>query len=296
MATIFNLGSINTDHFYRLPHLPEAGETLAAIGYERGLGGKGANQSVALARAGATVRHIGAIGEDGLWMVERMVAAGVDCQHVENIGVASGHAIINVDVDAENTIILYPGANRALSWDCVMEAISGARSGDVLVMQNETAHQVSAARFAQEQGLNVIYSAAPFEAESVRDVLPFITTLILNAVEASQLCAAMDTTLSRVPVSQILVTHGADGAVLHDHISGQKIAVSAFKVEAVDTSGAGDTFAGFFVAARAEGMTSEAALRFASAASAIKVTRAGTADAIPTREEVVQFLNDHPSE
>ena len=296
MAMIFNLGSINTDHFYRLPHLPEAGETLAATAYERGLGGKGANQSVALARAGANVRHIGAVGADGLWMIDRMVAAGVDCRHVQQSDAASGHAIINIDVRAENTIILYPGANRAISRDWVTQALLSARSGDVLVMQNETAHQVGAAQFAQKQGLKVIYSAAPFEAGAVRDVLPFISVLILNAVEAAQLCAALGVTLAQVPVAQILVTHGADGAVLYDLASGREISVPAFKVEAIDTSGAGDTFAGFFVAGLAEGMAPEAAMRFASAASAIKVTRAGTADAIPSRAEVEQFLSSQPSE
>lgn len=296
MATIYNLGSINTDHFYRLPHLPEPGETLAATQYERGLGGKGANQSVALARAGAKVLHIGAVGADGVWMVDRMTAAGVDCRHVEQSAAASGHAIINVDAQAENTIILYPGANRAISRDWVIGALSGARAADVLVMQNETAHQIETARFGQEQGLKVVYSAAPFEADAVRSVLPFISVLILNAVEAAQLCEALGVELNEVPVPQILVTHGSNGAVWHDLAQGREIAVPAFKVNAVDTSGAGDTFAGFFVAGIAEGMPPETAMRLASAASALKVTRAGTADAIPTREEVTQFLADQPSE
>jgi ribokinase len=229
-------------------------------------------------------------------MVDRMTAAGVDCRHVEQSASASGHAIINVDADAENTIILYPGANRAISRDWVLAALSEARAEDVVIMQNETAHQIDVARFAQEQGLKVIYSAAPFEAESVREVLPFISILILNAVEAAQLCAALNVELAQVPVAQILVTHGADGAVWHDLTAMDQIVIPAFKVNAVDTSGAGDTFAGFFVAGIAEGMNPKEAMRLASAASSLKVTRAGTADAIPTRGEVTQFLNAQPSE
>ena len=296
MATIYNFGSINTDHVYRLGHFPSAGETLAATDYARGLGGKGANQSVALAKAGAAVRHIGAVGEDGLWMIERMQAAGVDCRHVEQGDTPSGHAIINVDSEGENTIVLYPGANRTISPDHITQALSQAQAGDLLVMQNETAHQANTARFAQEQGLKLIYSAAPFEAKAVQEVLPYVWLLLLNAVEAEQLSAALGVALQDLPVPHVLVTRGADGAIWYDLEAGAQNAIPAFKVSAVDTTGAGDTFAGYLTAALSEGLPQAAAMRLASAASALKVTRAGTADAIPTRAEVDAFLRDQPSE
>ncbi|PYF11983.1 ribokinase [Rhodobacter viridis] len=290
--TIFNLGSINADHFYRLPHLTLPGETLAATSYDRGLGGKGANQSVAAARAGAVVRHIGATGADGAWMRAELAADGVDCAHVAEAEVASGHAIIMVDASGENSIVLFPGANRAVPLTALEAAMATAAAGDWMLMQNETSAQVEAVALAKARGVKVAYSAAPFEAEAVRKVLADLDLLLLNAVEAAQLCAELGTTLDALPVKAVCVTHGAKGAVWHD-LAGQTAQEQpAFKVTPVDTTAAGDTFAGYLVAGLAEGMTPPQALRLAAAASALKVTRAGTAAAIPTRAEVETFLKD----
>ncbi|MDV7270582.1 ribokinase [Thioclava sp. A2] len=288
--TIFNLGSINTDHFYRLPHLPAPGETLAALGYQRGLGGKGANQSVAVARAGGDVRHIGAIGPDGGWMLERMEGFGVDCRHVARIGTVSGHAIINTDPSGENAIVIHPGANREIPPDAMKQALAEAASGDFLILQNESSLQAKSARFAQEQGLFVVYSAAPFDADAVRQVLPYVSLLLMNEVEAAQICEALDCTLEALPVPFVCVTMGGKGAVWRDLRAGTSVEVAAYPVEVVDTTGAGDTFAGYLVAGLAEGMEPARAMRLASAAGAVKVTRAGTADAIPDRAEVDAFL------
>lgn len=290
--TIFNLGSINADHFYRLPHLTLAGETLAATSYDRGLGGKGANQSVAAARAGAVVRHIGATGADGAWMRAELAADGVDCAHVAEVEVASGHAIIMVDASGENSIVLFPGANRAVPLTAVEAALAGAAADDWMLMQNETSAQLEAVALAKARGVKVAYSAAPFEAEAVRKVLADLDLLLLNAVEAAQLCEALGTTLDALPVKAVCVTHGAKGAVWHD-LAGKTVQEQpAFKVTPVDTTAAGDTFAGYLVAGLAEGMMPPQALRLAAGASALKVTRAGTAAAIPTRAEVDVFLQD----
>lgn len=290
--TIFNLGSINADHFYRLPHLPAPGETLAATGHSRGLGGKGANQSVAAARAGAVVRHIGAVGAEGGWMVAKLQAAGVDCAHVAELTGASGHAIINVDAEGENAIVIYPGANREIPLSEVLEALSTAQDGDWFLLQNETSLQAEAARIAQEQGLSVAYSAAPFDAAAVMAVLPYLTLLIVNEVEAAQLCAALGVTLADLPVPQVVVTLGGRGAKWHDLRAGEEHFVPAFAVHAVDTTAAGDTFAGYLVAGLAEGLPPAGAMRLAAAASAVKVTRAGTAEVIPARDEVNAFLKE----
>ena len=292
---IYCLGSINADHFYRLPHLPAPGETLAASAYTRGLGGKGANQSVAAARAGARVAHLGAVGADGAWMLARLEALGVDCQSVVTLDVASGHAMIAVDEAGENAIVLYPGANREIPLDMVADALREAGSGDALILQNETNAQVEAARFAQEQGLFVTYSAAPFDAAAVEAVLPFVSLLLLNEVEASQLCAALGVDLSDLPVPAVCVTRGKDGASYYDLRAGTETRAPVFPVEPVDTTGAGDTFAGYLVAGLTEGLSVADALRLASGAAALKVTRAGTADAIPARAEVETFLGDQPS-
>ena len=285
--TIYNLGSINIDHFYRLPHLPAPGETLAATDYTVGLGGKGANQSAAAAKAGARVVHIGAVGPEGGWTVARLQGWGVDTGCIARIDVPTGHAIINVEATGENTIVLFPGANRALPFDAVKRALAPAKPGDLLLLQNETAHQVEAAALAREKGLHVMYSAAPFDVEAVRAVLKYVSVLAVNAVEADQLCVALGVTLEQISVPEILVTRGSAGAEWRG--DGKIIKAPPIKVDAVDTTGAGDTFAGYFAAARDAGMSHSKALNLAATAAALKVTRRGTADAIPSREEVTRF-------
>ncbi|MGH1458267.1 MAG: ribokinase [Paracoccaceae bacterium] len=287
--TIYTLGSINADHFYRLPHLPQPGETLACSDYSTGLGGKGANQSVAAARAGASVVHIGAIGPEGAWMCERLAQFGVDCTHVATLDVPSGHAIINVDAGGENSIVIFAGANRAVTMAQVEVALAQAEAGDVLLLQNETNLTVETARFAQEQGLKVVYSAAPFDAAAVQRILPFVSLLLVNEGEAAQLRGALGLPEGRVPVADMVTTRGAKDALWQSR-AGAEFAVPAWKVEVRDTTGAGDTFAGYLAAGLSEGMEPKAAMRMASAAAALKVTRAGTADAIPARAEVDDLL------
>ena len=289
--TIYNLGSINADHFYAVPHLPGPGETLAAMSLSTGLGGKGANQSVAAAKAGADVVHVGAVGPDGAWALDRLAQYGVGTSHIAQIDIATGHANICVDPGGENQIILYTGANRAMS-EVQLAILDNAGPGDWLMLQNETNLQVQAAERARAKGAKVAYSAAPFDVEAVTAVLRHTDLLLLNAVEARQLAHALGVAVSDLPVPQVVVTKGADGAEWHDLQTGETIAIPAHSVAPVDTTGAGDTFAGYLVAGLSQGMEPESALRFASAAAALKVTRAGTADAIPLRTEVDAFLSD----
>ncbi len=285
--TIFNLGSINIDHFYRLPHLPAPGETLAATDYSLGLGGKGANQSAAAAKAGAKVVHVGAVGPEGGWCIDRLKGWGVDTSGIVTIDTPTGHAIINVDTGGENTIILFPGANRAMPFDAIERALDRAKPGDTLLLQNETAHQAKAAKLARGKGLHVFYSAAPFDVDAVRAVMENVSVLAVNAVEAGQLSAALGVTLDDLALPELLVTRGGAGAEWRG--DGKVFRAAPIKVDAVDTTGAGDTFAGYFVAGRDAGMTPAEALDLAGAAASLKVTRAGTADAIPSRAEVDAF-------
>ncbi|MFD1511621.1 ribokinase [Lacimonas salitolerans] len=285
--TLFTFGSINADHTYLVPHLPGPGETLAARSLTTGLGGKGANQSVAAARAGADVVHIGAVGRDGGWALDRLAGYGVQTHAIVQIDTPTGHAIICVDPRGENQIIVYPGANRALTPD-QLTTMDAAEPGDWLLLQNETNLQVEAAQRARAAGASVAYSAAPFEVDAVRAILPMTDLLLLNAVEAAQLCDALGVTLADLPVPRVVVTKGADGVDWHE--GGKTVTVPAHPVDVVDTTGAGDTFAGYLVAGLSQGMTPDDALRLAAAAAALKVTRAGTADAIPTRAQVDAFL------
>lgn len=286
---IYCFGSINLDHFYNLTHLPAPGETIGSANYGLGLGGKGANQSIAAARAGAQVVHLGAVGADGHGALAQMQGAGVDVSGVQVLDGATGHAIILRAADGENSIILHGGANHAMALDPVLAALGQAQLGDILLMQNETAHQVEVARAAIGLGMEVFYSAAPFDADAVRAVLPYVTTLLLNAVEAAQLQAAYGCGLLDLPAETIIVTEGAAGASWHTR-GAPLLHVPALPVQVVDTTGAGDCFAGALAAALDAGDSPEAAMRFASAAAALQVGRAGTADAMPARDEVAQIL------
>ncbi len=288
--TVWNLGSINIDHVYVLEHLPGPGETIASSGYSQGLGGKGANQSVAAARAGARVVHLGAIGAGDTWVIERMAGYGVETREIARLSdTPSGHAIILVDTGAENSIVLHPGANRALADIDLERSLAGIEAGDILLLQNETSDQVRAAKAARAAGATVIYSAAPFDPDAIQAVLPHTDIIALNEGEAAALAEAMP---GRLPVAGMLITRGAAGAEFHDLQTGQVQHQPAFAVTAVDTTGAGDCFAGNFAALLNETGDIALALRFASAAAAVQVTRPGAGDAMPSRTETEAFMKD----
>lgn len=288
--TVFCLGSINADHVYQVPHLPAPGETLSATSFHTGLGGKGANQSVAAAKAGSVTRHIGAVGEDGDWAIDTLQGFGVDTSFVSRIQTATGHAIINVDPEAENAIVIFAGANLEQSEKQIKTALSDGQIGDWILIQNETSHQITAAQAARENGVKVAYSAAPFDADAAREMLPFADLLLVNEIEAAQLSEALGVEISDLPIAKILITSGAKGVDLIDTNRSEIVSIKAFSVDPVDTTGAGDTFAGSFVSGLEQGLSDHDALIRASATSAIQVTRMGAAIAIPDATEVKAFL------
>lgn len=287
--TIWNLGSINADLVYAVPHILAPGETLASTGLTTGLGGKGANMSVACARAGARVGHIGAIGPEGGWTVHRLMEYGVDTRWIVKLNEPTGQAIIALAEDGENTIIVLPGANRAIPMDAIQSALSEAQTGDWFLTQNETNFQAEAATLARDMGLHVAYAAAPFDAEATRKILPLADFLILNAVEAAQLEAATGQAAGDLPVKDVVVTLGADGARWYDNSKGTVQDFAAIKVDPVDTTGAGDTFTGYVLAGLDRGQPMGQAIGTAIRAGALMVTRHGAADAIPDLSEVQAF-------
>lgn len=283
---IWNLGSINADNFYHLPHLPKPGETLAATRFEQGLGGKGANMSVAAARAAARISHIGAVGPDGRWAIERLMEYGVDTNHIAILGAPTGHANITIDAAGENSIVLLAGANHAITDAMTGAALAEASPGDTLLMQNETNGQVFAAKTAKTLGLRVAYAAAPFSAEAVEAILGNIDLLVLNAVEATQLREATGRDLDDLPVADVVVTLGAEGCHWVSVKGKTAQDFAAYAVTPVDTTGAGDTFTGYLVAGLDRGLEMEAAIDLALRAGALMVTRHGTADVIPDLKDI----------
>lgn len=284
---IWNLGSINADFVYSVPHVPAPGETLASTKRQMFLGGKGTNMSVAAARAGARVNHIGAVGEDGRWAVERLLEYGVDTRNITVIGTETAQAIIMVDPHGENSIVLHPGANAEIPQATLQAALSEAETGDWLVIQNETNLQRTAASLGKKLGLQVAYAAAPFDAERVQAVLPYLDFLILNAVEAEQLAQATGQSPADLPVRDVIVTLGSEGADWYGAEGKQHF--PAIKVTPVDTTGAGDTFTGYVLAGLNRGMPMAQAIAQATKAGALMVTRHGTADVIPDLSEVQAF-------
>lgn len=289
---IFNLGSINVDHIYRVPHFPAPGETLLSSSYAKGLGGKGANQSIAIARAGGQVVHIGAIGNDALWARDLLQKAGVNVSGVAVLESATGHAIINVDSSGENCIVLFDGANVLVSEGQISAALAEAKAGDWFLLQNEVNNGPFAAKLARAKGLKVAYVAAPFDAGKVQDMLPFVDLLSVNEGEAAQVCEALGVSEDEIPVEKLLITRGGEGITYRD--GANRYSQSVFEVEPVDTTGAGDTFMGYFLAQLDGGKAPQEALRMAAAAAALKVTKKGTAEAIPLLEDVVGFIRSSP--
>ena len=284
---IWNLGSINADFTYAVPHIPGPGETLSSRNRQMFLGGKGTNMSVAAARAAARVHHIGAVGEDGRWAIQRLLEYGVDTRNIAVLETETAQAIIMVDPHGENAIVLHPGANAEIPQVTLQAAMAEAETGDWLVIQNETNLQRTAAEMGKKLGLQVAYAAAPFDADRVQAVLPHLDFLILNAVEAEQLEQATGQTPENLPVRDVIVTRGAQGADWYG--TAGKEHFPAIKVNPVDTTGAGDTFTGYVLAGLDRGMPMGQAIAQATKAGALMVMRHGTADVIPDLSEVQTF-------
>ena len=287
---IFNLGSINIDLVYRVSHFPAAGETLTTSSFMRALGGKGANQSIALAAAGAKICHIGAASPADEWLFNEMAHCGVDMTFVQESPAPTGHAIVSVNDEGENQILLYPGANRAIDMKQALAALSEAGSADWVLLQNETNGAPEFVEAAKARGLKIAYSAAPFEEHVAMRLLPDCDLLIVNEGEAAALASASGKKPQELGLAHLVITRGGAGADYFG-VDG-RFHQPAFAVEPVDTTGAGDCFFGYFLAGIAVGEGVEATLRVASAAAALQVTKAGAATSIPSRADVIAFIED----
>lgn len=284
---IWNLGSVNIDRVYSLDHVVAPGETESASALAELPGGKGFNQSVALARAGARVHHVGAVGPDGAHLVSMLSELGVDTAHLATTAEPTGHAIIQVDKDGRNAIVVFAAANGTVSPDAVRAALAGAAPGDVLLCQNETSAVADAMREAKARGLRVVFNPSPFDAKIAALPLELVDLFLVNETEEAGLLALGGPAAAAARV----VTRGGDGC--ESLAPGRDpVRVPAFRVKAVDTTAAGDTFTGYYLAALAAGLPEEAALRRACAAAAIAVTRPGAAPSVPAAAEVDAFLRD----
>lgn len=285
---VYNLGSLNIDRVFRVPHIVQPGETLGALSLSEFAGGKGANQSVALARAGAHVVHIGKIGSDGLWLRDKLAAEGVDTQGILIGNSPTGQAIIQVDDRGQNSIVLLGGANAEITSAEIDAALSEAQPGSWFLTQNETSGVAHAIDVANEKGLNVVFNPAPLDDRVSGYPLSSIDLLCANKTEWA---VFEDGLIELLYECELLITLGRQGSVLRYWEDGRElmeyeIQMPACQVKAVDTTAAGDTFLGFFIAARLRGLSSNECLRLANQAAALCVTRPGAMDSIPRLSEV----------
>ncbi len=287
---ITNFGSCCIDHVYAVPHFVLPGETLPCTQYDIYPGGKGLNQSLALANGGAEVRHAGKVGKDGQFLKDLLTNSGVDTDLLEVADGPSGHANIQVTPEGENSIVLFGGANREITVADLDRVLAQCAAGDALLIQNEISELPELMLRADAAGQFIVFNAAPITAEVASYPLETISMFIVNEVEGEGLTGETDPAAiltqmeQRFPRAVTVLTLGeagawcsADGARHHEN---------ATSVEAVDTTAAGDTFTGFFLSAWVAGAPPSACLSRACRAAGIAVTRAGAATSIPTRDEV----------
>lgn len=291
---VLNIGSLNIDYVYQVDHFVQPGETLHTASLRTGCGGKGLNQSIALAQAGVETWHAGMTGAEGAFLREKLASFGVRTELVRETGERTGHAVIQVDASGQNSILLYGGANRCLTEAFVDEALAGFGPGDWLLLQNETACVGYAIAQAKRRGLRVALNAAPADGELRQMPLELLDILFVNEVEGAFLTGAeapekiAAVLTAKYPDSALVLTLGGDGAIA---ARGEETArAAAFQVPVVDTTAAGDTFTGFFLRGVLDGKPLEACLRLATAASALAVTRKGAADSVPSYEEAAAYL------
>lgn len=291
---VLNLGSMNIDYVYSVDHIILPGETESTGGMNVFLGGKGINQSMALAKAGVDIYHAGMIGEDGQMFLDACKEYGVNSDYIKKIEGKTGHTIIQVDKNAQNSILLFGGANRELTKEFVDEVLSNFEEGDILLLQNEVNLIPYIVDSAYAKGMQIALNPSPFnEALSEVDMTK-IGIFLLNEVEGAQLTGVTDPeeVLAKMremfPHAKIVLTLGKDGAKYAE--GDQTYHQPIFKVQAVDTTAAGDTFTGYFLAGLIEGMGIPEILKMSAKASSIAVTRNGAVPSIPYRQEVVEAL------
>ena len=296
---ILSFGSLNIDYVYSVPHFVKKGETLSAKELNVYTGGKGLNQSIALARAGVETYQAGAIGTDGMFLLEQLKEAGVKTDLVKILDdVRTGNAIIQNDDEGDNCIVLFGGANQAITKEQVDEVFKDFTNEDYLLIQNESNELSYIVEKAKEEGMKIILNPSPMNEKIMKLPLDQIDYFILNEIEAMQILEMgkpeeidgkyiASLLHERFKDATIVLTLGSEGSVCIS--DDEYVEQSIYKVKAIDTTAAGDTYTGYFIAGILNGKTIKESMDIASKASAIAVTRQGAAPSIPVLEEVEEY-------
>lgn len=292
---VLNFGSLNIDYVYQVDHFVQPGETMSSLSLQVNCGGKGLNQSVALARAGVEVWHAGCIGPEGEFLRDKLTSTGVDTTFVRQVEGSTGHAIIQVDRSGQNSILLYDGANSRITESFVDQVLEHFAPGDVVLLQNETSCVGYIMDRAAALGMRIALNAAPANEKLNGLPLEKLSWLLVNEVEGAFLAGTEDpeeiarVLTARYPKTMLVLTLGVQGSLAA--LGQERVRMPARTVKAVDTTAAGDTFTGYFLRGVLDGRGLEESLGLAAAASALAVTRVGAADAVPAYDEAVAFYH-----
>ena len=291
---ILNFGSLNLDYVYQVDHFVKPGETLAALSRDVKTGGKGLNQSVALARAGAPVWHAGCLGTGGEILKNMLDENGVNTSFLLPVEEMQGHTVIQVNREGENSILLYGGSNRCVPEAHIRRVISEFEKGDWLILQNEINGLPLITELAAEQGMQIVLNPSPYDRTLEELDYSKLDWLLVNEIEAGQISGenepekVWERLHGRYPALSVLMTLGSRGSVAY-RTGGSTVEThreEAVRVKAADTTAAGDTYTGYFIAGLTEGKPLSICMNEASRAAAIAVTRPGAAGSIPWRKEL----------
>ena len=292
---VLNFGSLNIDYVYNVEHFVKKGETISSNMLNIFSGGKGLNQSIALKKAGINVYHAGAIGTDGLFLKQKLDDIGIDTSFLYTLqDVRTGNAIIQNDISGDNCIILYGGANKAITKDMIDNVLKNFNNNDYLLLQNEISEIPYIVEKAHNIGMKIILNPSPINENIFKINLDYIDYFILNEIEAKALVGNFDdkNTLckklnEKFKNASVVLTLGEDGSM---YIGKEGIIKQdAYKVNVVDTTAAGDTFTGYYLASILENLPIKTALDIASKASAIAVSKKGASPSIPNRKDIENF-------
>ncbi len=304
-----NYGSLNIDFVYNVEHFVRSGETISSQNMAIFAGGKGLNQSVALAKSGIDTWHAGCIGEDGEFLADILQKSGAHTELISRLPGRNGHAIIQKQPNGQNCILLYGGSNQQNTRAQIDEVMSHFEKGDYLILQNEINEISYIMERAHEKGMIIVLNPSPMDEKIRTYPLEYVDYFLLNEIEAKDLTgfdqnladtdqhrvqemdevssawdALLEEVCSHFPNSKVVLTLGEYGSIYKDEK--QKIHQPIMKVPVVDTTAAGDTFTGFFIGSIAKGLSPENAMKIAAKASAIAVSRQGAAPSIPELGEV----------
>jgi ribokinase len=290
---ILVFGSINIDLTFQVDHLVTPGETIASTGLIKSAGGKGANQAAALAKAGLPVYMAGKTGADGDFLLALLNSYGVNTDYVASYKGATGQAIIQIDRNGQNGIFLFSGGNGAVTAEEIHRTIGAFEKGDLIVLQNEITRLGEIMKAAGQRGLRICLNPSPYTGEIEELPLNLVDLFFVNEIEGAAMAAAspgasleavLDKLTERFPGAEIILTAGKEGAY---YGCGEiREAAAIVEVPVVDTVGAGDTFTGYFIAARQRNFSVQEAMLIASKAASLAVSRKGAMEAIPAASEV----------